>query len=97
MITLFTIGILFLVFEMIALALRATWGLMKAVFWVLGLPFVLVAMLLGGLLHLAMPLLIIGLIIGLFSLGGKHAFRYSGFSGNFFPETSDAANLFLGY
>ena len=48
MITLFTIGIIFLVFEMIALALRATWGLMKAVFWVLGLPFVLVAMLLGG-------------------------------------------------
>lgn len=42
MITLFTIGIIFLVFEMIALALRATWGLMKAVFWVLGLPFVLV-------------------------------------------------------
>lgn len=35
MITLFTIGIIFLVFEMIALALRATWGLMKAVFWVL--------------------------------------------------------------
>lgn len=63
MITLFTIGIIFLVFEMIALALRATWGLMKAVFWVLGLPFVLVAM----------PLLVIGLIIGLFSLGGKHA------------------------
>ena len=30
-------------------------------------------MLLGGLLHLAMPLLVIGLIIGLFSLGGKHA------------------------
>lgn len=73
MITLFTIGIIFLVFEMIALALRATWGLMKAVFWVLGLPFVLLAMLLGGLLHLAMPLLVIGLIIGLFSLGGKHA------------------------
>lgn len=73
MITLFTIGIIFLVFEMIALALRATWGLMKAVFWVLGLPFVLVTMLLDGLLHLAMPLLVIGLIIGLFSLGGEHA------------------------
>nr|WP_298568534.1 hypothetical protein [uncultured Mogibacterium sp.] len=73
MITLFTIGIIFLVFEMIALALRATWGLVKVVFWVLGLPFVLVAMLLGGLLHLGMPLLVIGLIIGLFSLGGKHA------------------------
>ena len=73
MITLFTIGIIFLVFEMIALALRATWGLVKVVFWVLGLPVVLVAMLLGGLLHLAMPLLVIGLIIGLFSLGGKHA------------------------
>ena len=66
MITLFTIGIIFLVFEMIALAFRATWGLMKAMFWVLGLPFVLVAMLLGGLLHLAMPLLVFGLIIGLF-------------------------------
>ena len=47
--------------------------MVKVVFWVLGLPFVLVAMLLGGLLHLAMPLLVIGLIIGLFSLGGKHA------------------------
>lgn len=73
MITLFTIGIIFLVFEMIALALRTTWGLVKVVFWGLGLPFVLVAMLLGGLIHLAMPLLVIGLIIGLFSLGGKHA------------------------
>lgn len=63
---LFTIGILVLTVKMAALALKVTWGLIKAVLVVIGLPVILVVLFVGGLVTAAVPLLIIALLAAFF-------------------------------
>lgn len=62
MITLCVIGILILSFKLIVLACKATWGITKALLFVIGLPVILIGLLIAGFISLAVPLLLITLI-----------------------------------
>lgn len=62
MITLFVIGILILSIKFIVLACKATWGMAKALLFIIGLPVILIGLLIAGFISLAAPLLIITLI-----------------------------------
>lgn len=62
MITLFVLGILILSIKLIVLACRATWGLTKALLFIVGLPIILIGLLVAGFVSLAAPLLLITLI-----------------------------------
>ena len=59
MITLFVIGILILSIKFIVLACKATWGMAKALLFIIGLPVILIGLLIAGFISLAAPLLII--------------------------------------
>ena len=66
MITLiFTILLIGLVIKLVALALKATWGITKVVLTVIVFPVVLVVLAVSGLMVIAFPLLIVGGIIAL--------------------------------
>lgn len=68
MITLIFMFCMFAVFGKIAFfALKAAWGVTKLVLTLVFLPVTLVLMVAAGLIHLAMPILIIVGIISLFS------------------------------
>lgn len=62
MITLCVIGILILLFKLIVLACKATWGITKALLFIIGLPVILIGLLVAGLVSLAAPILLITLI-----------------------------------
>ena len=62
MITLFVIGILILSIKLNVLACKATWGMAKALLFIIGLPVILIGLLIAGFISLAAPLLIITLI-----------------------------------
>ena len=62
MITLCVIGILILSFKLIVLACKATWGITKALLFIVGLPVIFIGLLIAGFLSLAGPLLLITLI-----------------------------------
>lgn len=62
MITLFVIGILILSVKLIVLACKATWGITKALLFIVGLPVIFIGLLIAGFLSLAGPLLLITLI-----------------------------------
>lgn len=64
---LFGIGLAVLMVKLLVLALKLTWGLTKAVFFVLGLPLILLGLVLAGLMYLALPLLGICLIAAFLS------------------------------
>ena len=56
----------FIIFgKLINIAIRATWGTMKVMFYILFLPLILVALMLKGLVFIAFPLLF---VLGLISL-----------------------------
>lgn len=56
----------FIIFgKLLKFAFRATWSLTKAMFFIVFLPLILVGMVLGGLVYIALPIL---LIVGLASL-----------------------------
>ena len=57
MITLFVIGILILSIKFIVLACKATWGMAKALLFIIGLPVILIGLLIAGFISLAAPLL----------------------------------------
>ncbi len=59
MITLFTIMLIAVVFELIVFAVKAAWGITKIVFTVLFFPLILVGLVAAGLLYLALPILIV--------------------------------------
>lgn len=59
---LISIGIFVLAFKLILLAIKAAWGITKAVVFVAFLPLILIGMLIAGLASLAAPILIIGLL-----------------------------------
>ena len=68
MITLIFMFCMFAVFGKIALfALRAAWGVTKLVVTLVFLPVTLVVMVAAGLIHLALPILVIVGIVSLFS------------------------------
>ena len=62
MITLMTIGIIVLSIKLIMLAVKAAWGITKAVVFVVFLPLILIGLLIAGLATIAGPLLVIGLL-----------------------------------
>lgn len=62
MITLFVIGILVFTGKLISFAVKAAWGLTKGVLFVIGIPALLIALFVGGLVSLAVPLLILALL-----------------------------------
>nr|WP_295308641.1 hypothetical protein [uncultured Blautia sp.] len=60
MLTLLFIILMFGIFgKMIGLAFRATWGITKICFRLVFLPLVLIGLVLGGLIYIAIPLLVI--------------------------------------
>lgn len=51
--------------KLISFAFKFSWGLIKIALFLVFLPAILVALVVGGLLYIAFPLLIVALIIGL--------------------------------
>ncbi len=62
---LFIILFVYIFGKLAGFALRATWSIMKMLFFFVFLPFVLVSLVLGGLLYVALPILV---FIGIISL-----------------------------
>ncbi|MBS7315162.1 MAG: hypothetical protein KIG74_01975 [Clostridiaceae bacterium] len=62
MITLFVIGILVFTGKLISFAVKAAWGITKGVLFVIGIPAMLIALFVAGLVSLAVPLLILALL-----------------------------------
>lgn len=63
MITLLIIGILIFAVKVILLAVKAAWGLTKALFTILGFPILLLVLFFTGLVYVSFPLLLIGLLL----------------------------------
>lgn len=53
--------------KLLAFGLRATWGIAKLILTIVFLPLILAVMVIGGLIHFALPLLIVIGIIALVS------------------------------
>ncbi len=66
---LFTIFIFCIVGKIIGFAFRATWNIFKTLLF-LALPVFLVAVIIGGLIHLALPILV---VVGVIALVAKTA------------------------
>lgn len=62
MIPLFVIGILLFVVKLVHFALKAAWGITKGIVFVIGIPVLLIALFVAGLVFLAVPLLILALL-----------------------------------
>lgn len=62
---LFTICMLWFIVKFFIFGLKASWGIMKLLCTVIFFPVILIGMVVGGLIYVALPLLIIGGIIGL--------------------------------
>lgn len=62
MITLFIIGTVIFVLKMAAFAIKAAWGIAKAILFVAGIPVILIGLLIKGIVTLAVPLLVIALL-----------------------------------
>lgn len=62
---LFTICMLWFILKFFIFGLKASWGIMKLLCTVIFFPVILIGMVVGGLIYIALPLLIIGGIIGL--------------------------------
>ena len=62
MITLFVVGLLIFSIKVALLAVKAAWGITKALLFVLGVPVLLIALLIIGLTYLTVPLLIVALL-----------------------------------
>ena len=62
---LFIIAFIWFMWKVIALAVKMTWGFLKLAFYIIFLPIVVIGLFLGGLIYIALPILIIGGIIAL--------------------------------
>ena len=62
---LFIIAFIWFMWKVIALAVKMTWGFLKIGFYIICLPIVVIGLFLGGLIYIALPILIIGGIIAL--------------------------------
>ena len=80
MITLFVIGILILSIKFIVLACKATWGMAKALLFIIGLPVIFFGLLIAGFLSLVAPLFIITLLAVFFWSFAKEYYSALNFS-----------------
>ena len=62
MIALFIIGILVFTGKLIHFACKAAWGITRGVLFVIGIPALLTVLFVGGLVSLAIPLLLLALL-----------------------------------
>ena len=62
MITLFVIGIIVFTGKIVYFAFKAAWGITKGILFAMGIPALLIALCVAGLVSLAMPLLILALL-----------------------------------
>ena len=62
MIALFVIGIIVFTVKLVRFAVKATWGITKGVLFVMGIPALLTVLFVGGLVSLAIPLLLLALL-----------------------------------
>ena len=62
---LFIIAFIWFMWKVIALAVKMTCGFLKIGFYIIFLPIVVIGLFLGGLIYIALPILIIGGIIAL--------------------------------
>ena len=51
--------------KLIGVAFKFSWSMIKVAFFLVFLPVILIALVVGGLLYIAFPLLIVAMIIGL--------------------------------
>jgi hypothetical protein len=51
--------------KLIGFAFKFSWSMIKVAFYLVFLPFILIAMVFGGLLYIAFPILVVAMIIGL--------------------------------
>ncbi len=51
--------------KLIGFAFRFSWSMIKVAFFLVFLPFILIAMVFGGLLYVAFPVLLVAMIAGL--------------------------------
>ena len=66
MMTIFFFILFFMIFgKLVGFAFRAAWGIMKVMLYIVFLPVILVGMVMGGLIYIALPIL---LAVGLLSL-----------------------------
>ena len=66
MMTIILLVLFFMIFGgVLKFAFKATWGIMKFLFYIVFLPFILVGMIAYGLAALALPILLIVGIVGL--------------------------------
>lgn len=63
MMVLFVIGILLFSWRLMAFAFHAAWSVAKCVLFTVGIPLILIALFLAGMVYLAVPLLAIGLLV----------------------------------
>ena len=61
----FSILMIWIFGKLIGFALRAAWGVTKILFTFLFLPVVLIALVIGGLIYIALPLLLIIGVVGM--------------------------------
>ena len=61
---LFMVCMLGFVGTLIGFAFKFSWSMIKVAFYLVFLPFILIAMVVGGLLYIAFPLLIVAMIVG---------------------------------
>lgn len=69
---LFTICMIGFVGKFFIFGLKASWGILKLLCTIVLLPLILVGMVIGGLIHIAFPLLLIG---GVIAIAASHSSR----------------------
>jgi hypothetical protein len=62
---LFAIGLIWLLWKLIVLAVKAAWGITKVLVFIIFLPLILIGLVIGGLVYIAIPILIVAGIVGL--------------------------------
>ena len=62
---LFMIGLILLGWKLIVLAIKATWGITKVLLCIVFFPIILIGLVLGGLIYIALPILVVAGIIAL--------------------------------
>ena len=62
MVTLFVIGVVIFAVKLIHFAVKAAWGITKGVLFVACIPATLIGLFVAGLVSLAIPLLVLGLL-----------------------------------
>ena len=68
MMTLLFMVLFFAIFgKLIGFAFRASWSIMKVMLYIVFLPAILMIMLFGGLIYIALPILVIVGLVSLFS------------------------------